>query len=494
MLQIGTDHDFAAVRDLLIHANYHEAEFCARLGIASLSEFEEEFDRVQIDDFRKDAHGVLIQLFVEGKYVDEALARERFGEQALTAMASLGMLQRNPASDGEICSTIALYPTAGVWVASDRWNNPDREPYQAAVDIVYPAIVSNAQRFLKFMPTADRGAMLELCSGTAVAAVRAATQGAEHAWAIDITERSTLFADFNARLNGASNVTALQGDLYAPAEGRQFDFIVAHPPYVPVLRAKWIYHDGGDDGEQILRRCVEGVPAHLAPGGIFYLLAMSSDRKDAAYEQRVRGWLGESEGEFDVAAFVSRSLEPDDFAMRAVFGNDSAQNDMRTLRELFRSLGVQQMVYAVLMIQRRSEARPVFTVRRQMDSSATGHDVMAAIQWETAIRRPGGLNGLVGARLKANPETELHVRHSLTGEGWEIESYQLKTSRPFTMEAKTDQWAPYLISQCDGSKTVAEHFQELMAQDVLPEGTEPREFARALSVLVSGGFLHLVRE
>ena len=59
--------------------------------------------------------------------------------------------------------------------------------------------------------------------------------------------------------------------MYAPAGERQFDRIVVHPPYVPVLRPKYIYHDGGDDGEQIVRRAVTEMFPYLAPGGLTQL-------------------------------------------------------------------------------------------------------------------------------------------------------------------------------------------------------------------------------
>jgi methylase of polypeptide subunit release factors len=72
--------------------------------------------------------------------------------------------------------------------------------------------------------------------GTGIAALVAAQKDAAHAWAFDITARATHFAEFNRRLNAIPNVTAAEGDLYAPAGGQTFDRIVAHPPYLPVYR------------------------------------------------------------------------------------------------------------------------------------------------------------------------------------------------------------------------------------------------------------------
>lgn len=491
MLRIGSPDQFSTLRHSLELAEYDERQLCDRFGLESLEKFEEEFDRSQIESFEKDAAGILLQLFIEGHYIDVALAERRLGSAALQAMADLGLIERHPSNHHEIASTVALYPTAGVWIASDRWNRPDRSAYKPAEDVVYPAIVSNAQRFLRFMPPMKCESLLDVCSGTAFAALHGAKNYAQHAWALDIASRSTLFAEFNRRLNGIENVTTGTGDLYRPAEGRQFDRIVAHPPYVPVLRPKWVYHDGGEDGEHIVRRCVEGVPDHLRPGGLFYLMAMVSDRTNAPLERRVRAWLGERGEEFDVAVFAVRSLDPEEFAVRAVVNSENPPNDMREFKKRFREWGVQEMIYSILMIQRRAEPRSVFTIRRQNTNRTTTHDVSAVMRWETLLMKPEATATIMRSRIRANRDADMRVRHTLIDGGWEIAEYMLRTSFPFSMEAKTDPWGPYLMAQCDGTRTVGEHFDELKAQEAVPADAPAEEFGRAVAVLVSGGFLLL---
>ena len=355
MIQLGSDSDFAALRSLLQQCEFDETHLCAApRDSQSLDNFEEDFERASIQNPDQDALSVLIELFVEGHYLRRDLAEERFGASAFDAMSRLGLLSFH---DHQIASTAALYPTAGVWIASDRWNTPDRSEWKTPPDVVYPAIVSNAQRFLRFMPQTACDSLLELCSGTAVAALRGAKQFAQDAWAIDISDRATLFGEFNRRLNDIASVTVATGDLYEPAGDRMFDRIVAHPPYVPVLRPKWVYQDGGEDGEQIVRRCIEGIPDHLQAGGLFYLLAMGSDRDENPWERRIRSWLGENEGEFDVGVFVVRTLDPDEFAVRAAINSEHPPQDVREFKRLFAALGMRQMVYALVLIQRRNEIR-----------------------------------------------------------------------------------------------------------------------------------------
>jgi carbamoyltransferase len=489
-VKLGSQELFRTVREALDSAGYDEATVCRLFDIESLEHFEEEFEREQANPSDDSAAAALTRLFIQGHYVDAELLLRLLNSEALQAMADLGLLEHHPHNESEISSTVSLYPTDGVYLISDRWNRPDRSAFVPGADVVYPAIVSNAQRFLRLMPRMSCERFLDLCSGTAIAALTAADNFAGHAWAFDIAERSTHFGEFNRRLNDIPNVTVDTGDLYAPAGDLKFDRIVAHPPYVPVLRPKWIYHDGGEDGEQIMRRVVAGLPEYLEPGGLFYMLAMGSDR-ELPFERRVREWLGEAADEFDVAVFPSRLLEPEDFAVRAALKSQTAADDVREFKRLFASVGVKSLVYAALFLQRRESPRPVFTVRRQTVKGTGTSEMMAAIELETMLVQPDGCDRILGSRPVANPRTELRVVHRLVAEGWEASEHVLQSAHPFSMEARTDPWAPYLIALCDGKRTVLEHLDDLKQAGAIAPDAPPTEFARAVAVLISGGFLRM---
>jgi SAM-dependent methyltransferase len=313
---------------------------------------------------------------------------------------------------------------------------------------------------------------------------------ADEAHAFDISPRSTHFAEFNRRLNGINNVVIKQGDLYEPADGMLFDRIIAHPPYVPVLRPKWVFHDGGTDGEAILKRVIEEAPRYLAPGGTLYMLAMGTDR-GKPYEHRLREWLGETQAEFDIGVFPIRLVSPDDFAVRATAGSSTHSADQFQFRDLFKQLEIESLVYSVVLVQRKEVDRQAFTVRRQFGPRTGGAELEWAMKWETLAASPGAAEKILQSRPKPNPETELRVLHKIGDEGWEVTQHMLVTPYPFWMEARTDPWAPYLMATCDGQMDARQLFAELKAAEVLPEGAPDEEFARAIAILASGGFLLL---
>lgn len=488
-IEIGTDEQFEALRALLIRSQYTEQTLCRRYGIEKLSQFEEIPDREQVEPWDKEPIGVLLRLWIETRFVPETLVRDALGAEDLELLEALGLVHGNADNEEEVWSPVSLIPYAGIWSVCDSWHRPDRAMLSPR-DPVYAPIVSNAHRFLDYMPKTRCGRLLELCSGTAFAALHAAKNFADEAYAFDISPRSTHFAEFNRRLNQVENAIVKEGDLYAPGEGLLFDRIIAHPPYVPVLRPKWIFHDGGSDGEAILKRVIEEAPQYLAPGGTLYMLAMGTDR-GKPYEHRIREWLGASHAEFDIGVFPIRLLTPEDFAQRASAGSKTFSSDNYQFRDLFKQMEIESLVYSVVLIQRKISDRQAFTVRRQFGPRTSAAELEWAMEWETLVASPEAAGRILQSQPRANPETEMRVLHKIGDEGWKVTQHMLVTPYPFWMEARTDPWAPYLLATCDGKRNGRELFSELKEAGVLPQGAPDAEFARAIAILASGGFLFL---
>jgi hypothetical protein len=113
------------------------------------------------------------------------------------------------------------------------------------------------------------------------------------------------------------------------------------------------------------------------------------------------------------------------------------------------------------------------------------------MEWETLVASPGAAERILNSRPKANPETELRVTHNLGEGAWDVKEHMLLTPYPFWMEARTDPWAPYLMATCDGTMDGRQLFAELKKAEVLPQAAPDEEFARAIAILTSGGFLFL---
>jgi len=481
-LRIGSDSEFTALRQALEAAGYTEAAVRERLGLERMGQYQLEGPR-HLKTQPDDPLGLLIWLLIEGAPIPLDAA----AQIPLAELRALEIVAPHANDPQHISATAMLYPVRDLYIASDRSRPPEEDQITPPPDdFVYPAIVPNTEQYLAMLSFTPCEAFLDLCSGTGIAAMVAVRNGARHAWAFDVTERSTHFAEFNLRLNAIANVTAARGDLYEPAGNLTFDRIAAHAPYVPVFRHNMVFDSGGHDGEQIVRRVIEGLPRYLRPGARFYAPLVGTDR-DEPFEMRLRNWLGTAEEEFDIAFFVNRLFTPSSYVAEAISRNRSSISDAKPWRELFEQLHVKQIARGFLIIQRRAEPRPVFTVRRQVGPRSGPDQQHWLVDWETSTAK--GTQGLLAQRLRASRDVHMRVEHHLTEDGWSPQSYVLDTEYPFVLEIPAQAWTAHLLALADGSYTSAELLGLLKEQGAVHPNTPAAEFSQVIAQLIAGGFL-----
>ncbi len=476
---LGSDEQFATLRQILSDAGYEEAAICLRAGVGRLDQIITSSARREQTPPLEDTLDALTWLLLEGRALPPA-AREGLLPPGLAALlATFGLLAE---SGDEVSCPVALYPAEKLYLLSDRISD--------AADSVYPAMEGNSRRFMDVLPRDPCKAFLDLCTGSGIAALVAARDFAATAFACELGGRAAQFAEFNRRLNGIANLKVEQGNLYEPFSGRKFDCIVSHPPHVPVLQPKNLFSDGGDDGEQVGKQIVQNLPQYLSPGGEFCLLSMGLDTKEAPFEQRARTWLGDAQGEFDIALVARKTVDPAEFITGAVMRGSTPLEHMRHWKELFRTRGVTALVYGTLLMRRKTERRAPFTVRRQ--SGAMTHrraEMDWLMRWEQAVANGTGAKKALDSRLTAAPGAALSVLNQLQGGDWAPAEYKLQVDYPFHVECKIQSWIAQLLGLCNGAKTGREQLRSLIAFGLVAQGTTPEQFAQALVLLISEGFL-----
>lgn len=120
---------------------------------------------------------------------------------------------------------------------------------------------------------------LDLCTGSGCLAVLAAKFFPNaRVDAVDLSADALAVAAINVEAHEVEEqVALLEGDLFAPLEGRTYDLIITNPPYVdhealdgypPEYQAEpRIAHDGGEDGLDLVRRILSDAPRFLKAGG-----------------------------------------------------------------------------------------------------------------------------------------------------------------------------------------------------------------------------------
>jgi carbamoyltransferase len=241
---LGSPEQFSSLRDLFLRAGYEEAPLCARAGIESIHDFPRPEDRSAFKDV-SDTQSLLVRMFLDGDAVSNEQLESFLTGDDRRIIESFGLLRIVPDQPEERTATVAIYPIEELYIASDRRHGFDISAEIPPADLVFSPVTRETQRFLRLMPRESCNHLLDLCTGTGIAGLIAASKYARQATLVDIAERSVRFALFNVALNGLRNVRVLQGDVYAPLGDERFDVVVAHPPYVPALETEFVFRDGG---------------------------------------------------------------------------------------------------------------------------------------------------------------------------------------------------------------------------------------------------------
>ncbi len=486
--RLGSDAEFKAVRGMLAECGFTPERICQRLGIAGMGEYKPIWRGRSNLLAAEQALDALILLLMDGEFVAGETLDRLLPAGAVGQLEALGLVARDPDRGEMWFGGCTLFPTRSMVLASDRVSAPDGAALPMTTDAVYPAGIENTVAFLATLPEAPCEALLDIGTGTGIAALDGARY-ARHAWGTDIAARSVQFAEFNRRLNGIENATMLEGDLYAPVEGLTFDRIVSHPPYVPARKNTVIFRDGGEDGEQTLRRIVEGVPRFLRPGGRFCTIVTAADCEGQPFEDRLRLWLGAAAAEFDLVLAAHTLTSPKDLAANSFLGQHTLAEDILYRHEMWARRKVQFLFYGSVFMRRHGAARPGFTARVLKGEGFTPRHVEWLLEWSSEIREAAAQERLMGLRPRLSPHAEMGVLHRVREGQLVPEVFSLRCSRPFEAECMLQPWLAQIASRCDGQTSWREHLENAKRDGMISGETTAGEFLGVLEPLVSNGLL-----
>lgn len=180
--------------------------------------------------------------------------------------------------------------------------------FKVTEDVLIPrqdteTLVTEGARIIKAMPKDQKRSfldrfrknkgkeILDLCCGSGIIGISMARICEEvDLTASDISAKAIALCKKNAKDNRVEG-TFLEGDLFAPHEGRRFDMILTNPPYVKtnmiaMLQEEIKDHeprqalDGGKDGLDYYRKIVSQAPGYLKAGG-YLLMEIGHDQGEA---------------------------------------------------------------------------------------------------------------------------------------------------------------------------------------------------------------------
>jgi hypothetical protein len=301
-------------------------------------------------------------------------------------------------------------------------------------------------------------------------------------------------ARFNARLNGLDHVECLEGDLFAPVEGRTFDLVVANPPFVVSPEKRYIYRDSGMPADEVCRKIVREAPDFLNAGGYCQILCNWVHTAGRDWRERLAGWF-EGTG-CDVWVMRSETRDAATYASTWIEHTERGaterfQERFEQWTDYYAELGI-EAVSAGLITMRRSSGRS--TWYRAEDGPAKmlgpcGDTVVQGFALRDFLAAVPDDASLLAARLRVSGDARLQRRLEPGEGGWADVSTELCLTRGLAFSGSVDPYVANLVGACDGRKPLGALLAETAAfLDKNPADLAPA-VCRVVRSLIERGFL-----
>ncbi|MBM4037674.1 MAG: class I SAM-dependent methyltransferase [Planctomycetes bacterium] len=478
---------YARLRDALARANFTDRGVAEAVGLDDASSLpsQELPLLLRATGARMPLH-TLIRLFLLGVPVEAGAFEEAVAPATLAECAAAGLVTLK---EGAVHPAARLLPFRGLLVAFDL---PSTLRAPLAQDYVM-GIGSSTITLANATARRHSRLTLDLGTGCGILAFLAAPHS-ERVLAVDRNPRAVALARFNARLNAIANVECIEGDLFSPVQGHEFDLVFSNPPFVISPETHYIYRDSGRQLDEITQAIVRAVPGFLREGGLCHILCNWAHLRGQDWRERLAAWFqgtgcdawamrSETVGAAAYAAKWIRHTEwdsPDAFARRF--------EDWMAYYERHQ---VEAVSGGLITLRRRS--RGTNWVRLD-DAPAkmlgpAGHDIATAFELHDFLDATQDDERLLAQRLRLSPDARLHQTFVPADGGWQLAASEIRLDRGLTYAGDVDPYISAILGQCDGQRLLAEALRGLAAS--LGED-DARAIPAALGIirrLIERGFL-----
>jgi SAM-dependent methyltransferase len=232
----------------------------------------------------------LIMLFIDGQQVSAEFIAKQISSAFVDAALEMRLVEEN---GNFLKSSFSLFPCYGKYLVTDQ-----AEKNTALNQVMW--LWGESFLLGGFVKRVSRSRAIDLGTGSGVHAILASDHCASVV-AADVSPRAIAFSNFNAVLNGRSNIDFVLSDLFNSINGT-CDLLISNVPYAPDTAAKASdnFWSGGIDGYELLRRVVQALPTRLDEPGTAHINSLFPNPPGTKIKDHFDIWLGGTLTEWDV--------------------------------------------------------------------------------------------------------------------------------------------------------------------------------------------------
>jgi predicted RNA methylase len=446
------------VRDVLAKANYTEQGVCGLLGIESLGKLREMKLAAMLWRTRGESPlATLVRLFVLGQSAGVAAVQRAIAPMSAGEWQEMGLVEVTGSSVSGCFQLRAYRDLLFAYDFPRRGRGGLRQDYVMGV--------SPSSLVLAGMTVRRKNAStLDLGFGCGIQAILAAPHS-ERVVGVDCNPRAVRVARFNANLNGITNITFREGDLFGPVRSEIFDLIVSNPPFIISPENRHYFLNSGLEGDEICRRIVQESPQFLKEGGYCVLNANWAVIEKEDWRERLANWF---EGTHcNGLVFTQDTRDPSEYAagLIEVVNNEEAEY-MRTFddwMDYYAKLRITGIGQGVIVMRRDSNGPNWFAVESAPANIAypSGEDVARLVELRTFLHSLPAERGLLDAHLKLAPNVKLDQICEVDNGAWRTASGRIRRVGGLEFSGALDGPSAAALAQWDGARPLKDYLSEL---------------------------------
>jgi len=458
MLQCLNAEESREVREFLRDSGYTMQALTTHFGTNEVAQLQLLKLSIVGNALEPNRQNTLYRWFWVGAPVDAATAREVIPEHTLGLFLKSGLVLAN---DVSLSSPYRISPFNEFLVVSD--NQSARTGALSADTVLWPNPTSLMCYQLSMQ--APVGRTLDLGTGNGVLALTLAPHS-ESVIATDLNPRARQFTEFNAALNGFSNIEYREGSAFEPVSGERFDLILANPPFFVTPSVRRVFSDNSMELDGFCRTLVREAPDHLNEGGYCQMLAEWVEVKGQPWRDRLGEWVaGIGCDAWVLSSYMRSSL---DYALirqqddRNELSDPAAQAALTKSWETYFATNQVEAIYGgIIVLRKRAGRNWVRMEELQAPVSRPFGEFMRRVFTNRDFLGSHSDEQLLEARPVLNPTSRLQKQLVASPEGWKLASVelQLREGLPYSL-AFQPQVADF-VGLCDGSRTLGEIADQL---------------------------------
>jgi ubiquinone/menaquinone biosynthesis C-methylase UbiE len=428
---------------------------------------------------------ILIRLFLIEVPVEIEAVRQAILPMQIETLEQAGLIEINGPS---VTAAVKLLPYNDLYVAFDR----PRRLQDGMADYVM-GIGRSSIMLANLTVRRHSQATLDLGTGCGIQALHAARHS-DHVLAADLNPRAVRMASFNAKLNGMQNVECVEGDLFAPARGKKFDLVISNPPFVISPEARYIYRDGGMEGDDICRKIVREAPRFLREGGFCQILCNWVEKEGQDWQERLADWFHGT----GCDAWVMRSETQDIETYATTWIRHTELHDTSEFAHRFEQWvsyyegkGIDAISAGVITMRRTDHRTTWF---RADDAPRTmigpaGESIAKGFELRDFLETVRDDAALLEASFSLSPDASLERTYKPSPEGWMDDTLMLSLNRGFSYSGAVDQYVADILIACNGKRRLADVLDRLAAMPGIDQAKLKQTFCSVARRLIEHGFL-----